>query len=486
VAWLPIGFATVAAVVALIATSARYGYHRDELYFRMLEPAWGYVDQPPLTPLLARAAIALFGDTVWAMRIPATACVAAAIVLTALIARELGGGRFAQGLAAWGFGFAALPMIMGHVLLTVTVDFAIWTAVLLCVARALLRAAPRWWLAAGALVGLSTYNKLLIVLLMLGLAIGIAAVGPRWVLRSPWVWAGMGLALVIGSPNLIYQLTHEFPQLTMAAALSDSNGGEVRALVLPFQLILVGPPLVAVWVAGIVALLRRPQWRLVRAFAVAYVVLLVIVLAVGGQVYYPFGIMPVLLAAGSVAGADWIARGAVGLRRGLIIAAVAVNAVATVLIALPVLPVEVFGRTPIPELNQVARDQVGWPVYVRAVGDAYQSLPVADRARTIVYTSNYGEAGALNRYGSEYELPAIYSGHNELYFHGPPPVDATVVVAWTHALGGLRPYFASCEQTAVLDNGVGVDNEEQGSVVAICRDPVGGWTQVWPQLQHYD
>ncbi len=139
VAWLPVGSAMAASVLLLAATSARYDYHRDELYFRMLRPAWGYVDQPPLTPWLARAATGLFGDTVWAMRIPAIGCVAATILLAAVTTRELAGGRWAQGLSAWGIAFATLPLVFGHVLFTGTVDLVVWAAVILFVVRALLR-----------------------------------------------------------------------------------------------------------------------------------------------------------------------------------------------------------------------------------------------------------------------------------------------------------------------------------------------------------
>ena len=153
------------------------------------------------------------------MRIPAVLCVAIAILLTALTTRELGGGGWAQGLSAWGFGFAGLPLVAGHVLLTATVDLAVWAGVILCVVRALLRAEPRWWLAAGALVGLGLFNKNLIVLLLIGLAGGLLASGPRSAFRSGWLWVGAALAVVLASPNLVYQATHDWPQITMAGAL---------------------------------------------------------------------------------------------------------------------------------------------------------------------------------------------------------------------------------------------------------------------------
>jgi hypothetical protein len=412
--------------------------------------------------------------------------VVAATVFTALITRELGGSRLAQALSAWTFAFGGLPMVLGHVMLTATVDFALWAAVLLVIARALLRHEPRWWLVAGAIVGISTYNKFLIVLLLLGLVVGLLAVGPREVFSSRWLWAGAGLALVIASPNLVYQFSHDFPQLTMAGALSENNAGEVRAQLLPFQFILLAPTLAAVWIAGLVALLRRPQWRPVRAFAVGYLVALALTLLGGGQVYYAFGLQAFLLAAGWVPTVDWLARGRVLVRRIVLGVAVATATVITVFLALPVLPELTFGRTVIPEINQAARDQVGWPEYVRTLADVYGSLSPGERSRTILLTGNYGEAGAITRYGTEFGLPAVYSGHNQLWFEGPPPEQATTAVVWAQVPRVWTSLFEECESRAVMDNGVGVDNEEQGSEVLLCRHPVGGWREAWPKLQHYD
>ena len=467
----------------LAATASRYGYHRDELYFLMLGPAWGYVDQPPLTPMLARGASALFGDNPAAMRIPAVACVAVAILLSALTARELGGGRAAQALAAWSFGLAGLTLVSGHLMNTGTVDLALWAAVLLCVTRAQLRDNPRWWLVAGTLVGLSLYNKLLIGMLLISLAVALPLVGPRKVLRSPWLWGGVGLAVLIGLPNLIYQATHDFPQLKMAAALADNNAGDVRVQLLPFQVILIGLPVFPVCVAGFIALWRRPRWRPIRFIALAYLVSVVLAFVGGGQIYYPFGLLAFLLAAGSVPTVEWMrSRG----RQAMVVTAVAVNGLISVAIALPLLPAHVMGATPIADLNQTLPDQVGWPEYVRTVADVYGTLPPGDQAKAVLLTSNYGEAGALNHYGPQYGLPTAYSGQNELYFHGPPPADKTVVVVWAQEPQGLNRIFASCDRKATMDNGLGVDNEEQGSAVVICRDPIGGWPAIWPRIQHYD
>jgi hypothetical protein len=479
----PVGIVTGLVGVLLLATNGGYGYHRDELYFLLLRPAWGYRDQPPLTPLLAQATDALFGGSLWALRAPATLFVVAAVLLAALLARELGGGALAQGLAAAGFGTGAATLIFGHVLLTATLDLVVWLAVILFVTRALLRDQPRWWLAAGAVVGFGLYNKLLVVLLLATLGIGLLATGPRRVLLDRWLWAGVALALVIGAPNLVYQLTHDLPQAQMASGLAEDNA-DARTLFVPFQLILIGPPLVAIWAAGLVGLLRRPLWRPVRSLGVAYLAACVIVLASGGQFYYTYGILGALFAAGAVVTADWAGRGRRPVRLAVTGVALGLNAVVTALIALPLVPVDALGDTPIPGINQTAQDSVGWPVYVDQVVQAYDTLPAADRARAVVLTGNYGEAGALHRFGAD-RLAKIYSGHNELWYYGPPADSATVLLSvGVGEPGELSEFFGSCELAGRLDNGVGVDNEEQDQPIVICRDPRQPWHQLWPRMQH--
>ncbi len=482
IAWPAVGSAALAVIAVLAATSARYGYHRDELYFLMLPLAWGYVDQPPLTPLLARGGAALFGDTPTGMRVPAMLCVGLGILFIALIARELGGDRGAQALAAWGYGFAAIPMLSGHLMVTATVDLPLWSAVLLLVTRALLRDEPRWWLGAGAVAGLAMYNKLLVAILFISLAAGLLAVGPRKVFRSGWLWGAVGLALAIGAPNIIYQATHHFPQLTMAGAISD-NGQRLQLL--PFQLLLIGVPLVPVCYLGLTGLFRRNEWRPVRPIAVAYLVSVGLTLVAGGQIYYPFGLLAFVFAAGTVPTTEWIARAGIRRRRWPV-RAVALNAVISAVISLPLLPVDLVGHTPVVALNPTVGDEVGWPTYVHTLAGVYQALPASDKANAVIFTGNYGEAGAIVRYGAEYGLPAVYSGQNELYFHGPPPEADTTVVVWNESPRHIESIFDGCQIRATMDNGVGVDNEEQGSAVLVCRVPPAGWASTWPRLQHYD
>jgi hypothetical protein len=251
----------------------------------------------------------------------------------------------------------------------------------------------------------------------------------------------------------------------------------------PFLLLLLGPPLVPVWLAGLPGLARRPEWRPVRFLAAAFPVLLVLVFLAGTQIYYPFGLLGVLYAAGCVEGTERY-LGRFAWRPGKV--GVTINALVAGLIALPLVPVSSVGSTPVPAIDPTVGDQVGWPRYVRQIGRAYLSLSDAERARTAVVTSNYGEAGAVDRYGRAYGIEHVNSGQNELYFETRPPESATTMLLVGGQEALAEQYFHSCRVLAHLDNDVGVDNEEQGQPIAICRGRSATWRELWPHFQHYD
>ncbi|GAA5177832.1 glycosyltransferase family 39 protein [Rugosimonospora acidiphila] len=470
----------VAVAGLLAATVNQYGYERDELYFRVLSshPAWGYVDEPPLTPLLVRAGVALFGDNLWAPRVPAALCALAVILLTVLLVRELGGTAVAQTLAAVGMS-STFVLVSGHALLTASPDLVAWLLVILFAVRALQRAQPRWWLAAGLAVGLGLYNKQLIVLLLIGLAAGLLIAGPRRELASPWLWAGVGIAVVVGLPNLIFQIAHHWPEQTMARAIARDKGSDDRTFLLPFQFVLIGVTVAPIWIAGLIRLLRDPRWRAIRAVTWAYPVVFVLVLITGGQGYYTFGLLAYLFAAGCVVTVGW-ATGHRG-RWAWTWAAAAVSVLTGVVIALPLIPARSLPDV-IGQINQADRDSVGWPEYVRQVAAVYGSLPAADRGRTTLVAGNYGEQGALDRYGPRYGLPTAYGGLNELYRLGPPPASATVAVTVGE---DLSRWFDDCAQATTLDSGLPVSNEEQGVPVTVCHGRREPWNTIWPALRHY-
>lgn len=470
----------VALGLVLTLTSQGYGYFRDELYFRMLPPAWGYVDQPPLVPAVTRV-LASVADQPWLLRVPATAAMVVTVFVVAAITREVGGSAVAQRLSAWAFAVSGVALSFGHAFLPSTVDLAVWALLGLLFCRLVLRSDARAWLWAGALVGAATYVRWLIVWPVLGLLVGLLAFGPRSALRHRNVAVGALIGLVVALPNVLYQATHGWPQLAMGQALSRANAGEVRSFMWVYLVVGLGPVLLPVWVAGLWSLMRRPQWRGLRAIVVAFGLVLVFTAVSGAQPYYPAGMLVVLLAVGAVPVAEWLA--ARPRWRVPAWSLGALNGLVSAVIGLPLLPVTVLGATPVPDVNPLSADQVGWPEYARQVADVWHRVP--DRTRAIVLTSNYGEAGAIDRFGPDLGLPRPFSAHNALA-DIPPPPETTTVVFVGRQYQRATTVLSACTQITSLDNGVDVPNEEQGAPVGICAAPLSGWPQAWERLKHLD
>ncbi len=484
VAWRPLTFVAGAYAVLLAVAARGYGYHRDELYFTWLgaHPAAGYVDQPPLAPLLAGLMDRIGDGSLPVLRAPAAVAGGLVVLVTGLIARELGGRRGGQLLAAASMACAAILFAGAHLATTLVYDLLGWTVLSWLVIRAL-RDGRRSWLLVGVTLGIALEVKTLILFLVAGLIAGIVAVGPRHVLASRWPWFAAAIAVALWAPNLWWQVAHGLPQLEMSRAIAAGSSGtsEPRALVVPMQFVLVAPLLAPVWLLGLWRLARDPRLALWRCFAVAYPVVLAVVVATGGKSYYVTGLYAVLLAAGAIPVAEWLERrprataARVGL--GLVLAAsMAVNAV----LFLPVLPADRLDGTPVLAINYDAGEQIGWPELAAAVAAGRETLPADQRAGAISLGRNYGEAGAVHRY-----LPSMpaYSGHNSLYALGPPPAGtrSAIVLGYPEAL--LRSWFSDVQRVGTIDNTAGVDNDEQGRAVWRCSGPTAPWSQLWPQMR---
>jgi hypothetical protein len=484
IAWLFVLPIALAELIVQLAFANRYGYHRDELYFRVAgrHPAAGYDDQGPLTPLLGLVSEALFGESPRGLRVVSALAVSIVVGLVALLARELGARAVGQGVVAAGTASSAFVLAVGHLLSTSTFDLLVWVATLLLVARILGGGDARLWLAVGGVVGLGLQNKQLPLLLVLALAVGLA-IDRRLLgtLRSPWLWAGAGLALVVWLPNLAWQTLHGWPQAELAADIRQDEAAESRATMLPLQLLLVGPLLVPLLAAGLWGLFRDPMLRPWRSFGIAYIALLVLLLVLGGKPYYAAPFLLCLLSAGAVPVERWLVT---GTRKARLVLALVATAAVSGVVALPVLPVDKLDGTPVADLNDDAIETVGWPELVRTVARVHGGLPDDERASAIVFAANYGEAGAVDRFGPALGVPRAYSGHNGYARFGIPEGSTGPVIV----LGYRSPpvLFAGCRPAATIDNGVGLENEEQGGTVFLCAGPRRPWAEIWSRLRHLD
>ena len=470
-----------------LAVSARYGFLQDEMYFIVAghHLAFGYVDQPPLTPLVNRIT-GIFGVNPTAVRIVPALAGGLVVVAAARFAALFGAGRFGRVLAALVTACTPLVLALAHLGITEALDLLAWTAVLLCVVLALWRQQPRWWLGAGIAAGLGLEDNNLMLLLLITLAVGIVCSRYRPVLRTRWPWLGAGIAAVIWAPNVIWQATHGWPQLAMASALHESGSTPTDyANGVPAQLVFAGLLVIPVVIAGYVRLWRTTELRFLAVTCTLLVIYVVV--WVPGREYYAEGTVAVVVAAGSAAAEGWVARARParrGLRTGILVAAPLVGMAVLLPAVLPIVPVADLHDVPAQDKVTTA-DTVGWPQLTRTVAAQDAALVRAGQPPTSIFTDNYGEAAALDVLGSGYHLPPVLSGHNTFWMWGPGRASDRTVL-FVDSLGWLQPYFAHCRVLTTYDTPYHVHNDFTDLQIGVCTGPVARWRGIWPHLKHYN
>ena len=478
----PVWLVAGVMVAGLLAVSGAYGFHGDEMYYVVAgqHPAFGYVDQPPLTPLLSAASVAVLGVSPTAVRVLPAVEMALVVVVVGLMARDLGGSRRAQVLAAVTAATSGY-LAAGHLDTTTEPDLLVWAVVVWLLVRLLAGGDPRLWLAVGVTAGIGLENKDTLLFLGAGLLVGLVAFR-RWdVLRSPWAWTALLLAIVLWLPNLMWQAANGWPQVTMADQIAQ-YAADNRAQILPLMWLFTGPLLFLVSAAGLVWLLGARAAAPWRPLGLAALVALALVIVTGGKAYYVIGTAALFMAAGGIGMDRWLARGHPRLKTAGFAAAAAISALFLALLTLPILPIDAYAKTTLPAAVPDTANQIGWPQFVTTVERVVDALPPAQRAHAVILANDYSEASPLVLLG--HDLPPVYSGHNAYWDWGPPPPDLTVVVH----VGDWRPadwsrYFSDCRDVAHVDNGLGIDNGEQGEAITVCTGVRAPWTTMWPALR---
>jgi len=478
-----------------IATSGRYGFHRDELltYTNARHLDWCYVVYAPLTAWLARIELALFGTSLIGFRSLAAISVGLFAVFSGLIAREYGGQRQAVLVAAVAAGIEGPIFFAGTFLSYMSFDLLWWVAAAWCVARLLRTEDPRWFTAAGAAVGLGMLTKYTILFFAAGIFVALILTPNRRYLRSPWFWCGVALALVLATPVLVWQFQHHFVGLAWMESIHarDVSWGRTDWF-LPDQLWKVTSPVtIPLWFAGLWYLFATPAGKQFRMLGWMFVVPLVLFLMARGRDYYLAPAYPMLFAAGAVWGESKLSGlspvGQRAVRRSVWISL----AIATIVIAaliVPIAPINSAWWRFANAANGGGFDmQIGWPEATAIVAGVRDSLSAADREHLGVLAGDEGSAGAINLYGRAYGLPEAISGMNSNWLRGygnPPP---RTVIAIGMDEGFLLRNFTACRRVAQLTNPYGVVNETIGkySGVYVCGPPVKGWPDFWKSYQYY-
>jgi 4-amino-4-deoxy-L-arabinose transferase-like glycosyltransferase len=479
-------------------TNNQYGFHRDEL--ATLDDArhlaWGYVAYPPVTPFVGRFALELFGTSLRGFRLFAAVATATSAFVGGLIALELGGKRMAQLVTAVLVAISPVGLSAGHLFQYVAFDYLAWVLLAYTVIRLLNSDDPRWWMSIGAVIGFGMLTKYTMIILVAGIVVGVLAASIRRHLRSRWLWAGVGLSLLIFLPNLIWQIQHEFISVHFLASIHarDIRIGRTDNFLVEQLFAGAGFLTVPVALAGFIWLFssRGKRYRLLGWM---FVVPLVLFYLAKGRPYYQAPAYPMLFAAGAVwmEGTISIFRpGRAALAWGLVWAALIVIAVTGIVFSLPLAPVQSRLWKTANRFTEF-REEVGWPELVRTVADIRNSMPAADRASLAILTGNYGEAGAINLYGAAYGLPHAISGVNSFWFRGygdPPPSTLIVVGLSKEFLQGSparEAAFQSCAVAGHITNAYGVMNEEtrEHADIFVCRNLRKPWPVFWKDFRGF-
>jgi hypothetical protein len=469
----------------------RYGYFHDELYFIACgnHPAWGYVDHAPLVPWIARLMTSLFGESLFALRLPSLAAMALAVFLAGLLARKLGGGRLGQALACLGMITAPVFLRTGNMLCLPAIEPLFWLLASILVVRIVQEDDPRLWIWVGLVVGLGLLNKHSMAFFGFGLAAGMLLTPLRKHFKSPWLYAGGALALLIILPNLLWQLRNGWPTLHFIMKLKAGVMSGISALqFLAGQLLYLGPFNALLWIPGLVFLLRSPVGKRYRVLGWTWITVFLLLLATKSKIYYLAPAYGALFAAGGAALENWARKKA---RRGRTTVLVLLLAGGGVLLGPMSLPVLDFPTTEryvraitfgafenIGEITEDLKGMFNWDRKVEAVAAAYDSLGPEEKGKALIWAFGYGNAGAVDYFGKKYGLPKAISLSMSYWLWGVPAGRGDVVIAMGIEQKGIERAFEKTEVYSELDLNP-AHAWEKPFTILVCRHPRRPLKEIW-------
>jgi hypothetical protein len=497
---LPLFIIAFARLLLQFSGITRYGFFRDELYYMACGQhlAWGYVDQPPLIAFVSWFSRHVFGDSIVSVRFLPALAGATLVLLVGLFAREMGGGRLAQSLAAVAMFFAPLSLAFNSFLSMNAFEPVFWLLCAWFAIQIVKGASPKLWLVAGAVAGVGIENKHTMFVFGLGLVTGLALTDEWRLFRSKWIWIGGLIALALFLPNLLWEARNGWPQIVVVRNAQQFKNASITPLqFLGEQILFLQPIALPVWLGGLVWLFTAREGKRFRFIGWAFLIVLGIFIAFGGKSYYPFPAYPMLLAAGGVAFEGSVAR---PNRRWLKVAypvVLVAGGLATIPFGVPLLSVNTFLRysqaiplarpvrterdsaAPLPQLYG---DMIGWDKTAEAVTRIYRALPDSERADCAILAGDYGNAGAIDYYGPKLGLPRSISGHNSYFYWGPRNYSGACVILLGERSGELKDLFGDAQLVATVSNPLAMP-AEQSVPIYLCHKPRAPLAEMWPRFK---
>ncbi len=501
-AWPFLAFA-LAKLGLHLWTSSGYGYFRDELYYLACAEhlSAGYVDHPPLSVLVLALVRATLGDSLLAIRLVPALLGAATVVVTGLLVRELGGGRWASGLAMTAALISPVHLALGHFYSMNAFDLLVWALVALLVVRIVKAGEARdwWWL--GLVLGLGLLVKISVLWLGFGLLVGLVATPERRWLWTRWPWLAGTVAFALFSPYLAWQIAHGWPTLEFIENATGSKMAPVSPLeFLLGQVEMVHPFTAPLWLGGLAFLFVAREGRRFQVLAWIYLTVFVLLAFSGtSRSNYLAPAYAWLFAAGAVAAERLANRPRLGWARYAAPAVLVAGGVISTPLVLPILPVEQYlqyaralGETPstdeqkkLGQLGQFFADMHGWDAIVADVARVHGSLAAEEREAARIFAPDYGVAGAIDLLGRNQGLPPAISGHNNYFLWGPRGWDGRVLIVVGGEQEQLAGLFAEVVRAGTIECGLCMpyENHRPIWVARGLRSPVDA---VWPTVKHFD
>jgi hypothetical protein len=490
--------AALSFFLIIFVGSRQYGFYGDELYYFACSKHldFGYVDHPPLVALLTLISTSIFVETIAGLRFLSGLAGAVTVLLSAQIAKLLGGGKFSQALAALSICFAPAFLALSSFFSMNPVDIMLCTLFIVLFLKVVEYPSPIKWIVLGVLLGIGLLNKYTFLVLGFSLLVSLLVTKQRTLLKSRWIYISGIIGLLMFLPHILWQIRYDWPTLEFMRNATEHKNLSLSPVAF-FSQILIGlnPFTLPLWLSGIVYLLFGKEMKKYQFLGWTAVIFLIVYLVQNSKFYYVVPIFPLLLSSGAVVIEKFSQKHSIQWLKWAVVSTIIIPGALLMPLATPLLPIEQFvrysktlGLWNLIRMEKGEGDTLplhfvyrfGWEELVDSIGKAYNTLPQEDKEKCAILGSWYGIAGAVDHFGPKYGLPSAICGRNSYWMWGTRNYSGEVVLAVGFNASYLGKFFDSVEQVAYYKNQYAYD-----VAIYVCKKPKSSLTEMWPHFKSF-